>query len=100
MGYGDRLIQQGIEIGERRGIEIGVEIGERRGVEIGERRGFEIGEHNGRVAFALELLSDRFGALPSWVHEHLQGADNDEIRRVLRELYGATSLEALVDRSS
>ena len=92
MGYGDRLIQQGIEIGERRGIEIG----ERRGFEIGERRG----EHNGRVAFALELLSDRFGALPSWVHEHLQGADNDEIRRVLRELYGATSLEALVDRSS
>ena len=92
MGYGDRLIQQGIEIGERRGVEIG----ERRGVEIGERRG----EHNGRVALAVELLSDRFGALPSWVHEHLQGADNDEIRRVLRELYGAASLEALVDRSS
>ncbi len=92
MGYGDRLIQQGIEIGERRGVEIGVEIGERRGVQIGE--------HNGRVALAVELLSDRFGALPSWVHEHLQGADNDELRRVFRELYGATSLEALVDRSS
>lgn len=88
MGYGDQLIQQGIEIGERRGVEIGVEIGERRG------------EHNGRVALAVELLSDRFGALPSWVHEHLQGADNDELRRVLRELYGATSLEALVERSS
>ena len=91
MGYGDRLIQQGIEIGERRGIEIGVEIGERRGVEVGERRGVQIGEHNGRVALAVELLSARFGALPNRVHEHPQGADNGEIRRGLREPWGATS---------
>jgi hypothetical protein len=72
MGYGEQLIQQGIEIGE----------------------------HNGRVAVAMELLSDRFGALPSWALEHLEGADNDELRRVIQQLHGASSLVALLDRSS
>ncbi|MBK9646335.1 MAG: Rpn family recombination-promoting nuclease/putative transposase [Deltaproteobacteria bacterium] len=66
------------------------------GVEIGERRG----EHNGRVAIAVELLTDRFGPLPSWAFEHLQGADNDELRRVLREHLGAPSLASLLERSS
>jgi len=92
MGYAEQLIQQGIEIGERRGVEIG----ERRGVEIGERRG----EHNGRVAQVVELLTDRFGPLPSWAFEHLQGADNDELRRVVRAHLGAHSLESLLERSS
>ena len=80
MGYGEQLIQQGIEIGERRGIELG--------------------EHKGRVELAVDLLSDRFGTLPSWVLEHLQGADNQELRRVLRELHGASSLESLLARST
>ncbi|MEY3211466.1 MAG: hypothetical protein RIT28_1947 [Pseudomonadota bacterium] len=96
MGYGEQLIQQGIEIGERRGLEIG----ERRGLEIGERRGVEIGEHNGRVALAVELLTERFGALPSWALEHLQGADKAELLRVLRDHSGAASLESLLARSS
>ena len=104
MGYADQLIQQGIEIGERRSVEIaerrGVEIGERRGVEIGERRGLERGEHNGRVALAVELLTDRFGPLPSWAFEHLQGADNEELRRVVRAHLGAPSLGSLLERSS
>jgi hypothetical protein len=80
MGYGEQLIQQGIE--------------------IGERRGRELGEHNGRVAVAIELLSDRFGALPGWALEHLEGADNDELRRVMQQLHRAASLAALLDRSS
>ena len=96
MGYAEQLIQQGIEIGERRSVEIA----ERRGVEIGERRGLERGEHNGRVALAVELLTDRFGPLPSWAFEHLQGADNDELRRVVRAHLGAPSLESLLERSS
>ncbi|MBK9365520.1 MAG: hypothetical protein IPN01_04235 [Deltaproteobacteria bacterium] len=88
MGYAEQLIQQGIEIGERRGVE------------IGERRGLERGEHNGRVAQVVELLTDRFGPLPSWAFEHLQGADNDELRRVVRAHLGAPSLESLLERSS
>ena len=72
MGYGEQLIQQGIEIGE----------------------------HNGRVALAVELLSDRFGVLPGWALEHLQGADNAEHRRVIQQLHRAASLAALLDRSS
>ena len=84
MGYAEQLIQQGIEIGVRRGVE------------IGERRG----EHNGRVAITVELLTDRFGPLPSWAFEHLQGADNDELRRVVRAHLGAPSLESLLERSS
>ena len=76
MGYAEQLIQQGIEIGERRG------------------------EHNGRVALAVELLTDRFGPLPSWAFEHLQGADNEELRRVVRAHLGAPSLESLLERSS
>jgi hypothetical protein len=88
MGYAEQLIQQGIEIGERRGVE------------IGERRGLERGEHNGRVAQVVELLTDRFGPLPNWAFEHLQGADNDELRRVLRAHLGAPSLESLLERSS
>ncbi|MEY3211467.1 MAG: hypothetical protein RIT28_1948 [Pseudomonadota bacterium] len=98
MGYGELLIQQGIEIGERRGLEIG----ERRGLEIGERRGLEIGErrgaHNGQVAQTVELLTERFGALPSWALEHLQGADKAELLRVVRDHSVAASLTALLAR--
>ena len=100
MGYGEQLVQQGIEIGERRGLEIG----ERRGLEIGERRGLEIGErrgeHRGRVAQVVELLTDRFGPLPGWALERVEGSDNAELRRVLREHATATSLESLLTRAS
>ena len=84
MGYAEQLIQQGIEIGERRSVE------------IAERRG----EHKGRVAQVVELLTDRFGPQPNWAFEHLQGADNDELRRVVRAHLGAPSLESLLERSS
>ena len=84
MGYGEQLVQQGIEIGERRGLE------------IGERRG----EHRGRVAQVVELLTDRFGPLPGWALERVEGSDNAELRRVLREHATATSLESLLTRAS
>ncbi|MDR1140312.1 MAG: hypothetical protein LBL62_01375, partial [Planctomycetaceae bacterium] len=73
------LIQETLEIGEkrgeRRGIEIGeargIEIGEARGIGIGEARGIEIGELRGKVNAILDILSNRFGRVPQYIIDSL-----------------------------
>ncbi len=65
-----------------------------QGLEEGRQEGLIAGE----ASLFKHLLVKRFGALPNWVHYHLQHASCEELEKWADHLLEARSLEAVFDR--
>ena len=87
----EKLIQEGILIGEKKGIAIGkqegIAIGEKKGMAIGEKKGITIGETNEKMKMAFRLTSKGMA-----IHEiaDLVETDVDTVRQWINGHSGAT----------
>ena len=82
---------------ESRGIALGEARGEARGIALGEARGIALGKAQGMVQGEAELLSrlltKRFGPLPVWATEKLEGASLEQIQFWSERIFEAGGLD-------
>lgn len=79
----------------RSALDLLLEMGEERGLQRGMQQGMQQGLLAGRRAILVEMLTERFGALPPAVQEQLAAADVEAMQRWGQRLLGAPTLAAV-----
>lgn len=77
-------------------LEQGIERGIEQGKVIGRVEGRNEGRLEGERAILISLLTQKFGELPSWVEQHLELVDGQQIQAITRGLLAANRLEDLI----
>ena len=57
-----------------------------------EERGLSKGRHEGMQGLLLELLTEKFGALPEWASDKLHSATGEELHAWAKRVVHSTSL--------
>jgi hypothetical protein len=68
----------------------------RRGLEEGEAKGREEGRQQGERTVLRRRIVKRFGALPAWAEERLNGMTLPELEQLSERVLDATSLDELL----
>ncbi|MBF0309668.1 MAG: hypothetical protein HQL56_09090 [Magnetococcales bacterium] len=68
---------------------------EREGEQIGQQIGQQIGLQKGKIDMLLELLQERFGAVPEGVKTRLAAADADTLKACGKRLFTAESIDQI-----
>jgi len=88
----DRGRKQGHEQGREEGREQGLEQGREQGLEQGREQGLEQGREEGQRELLLDMISDRFGAIPAEIEARVRSARSDDLRLWTKRLLSASSL--------
>ncbi|CAK0777924.1 hypothetical protein CCP3SC15_5930003 [Gammaproteobacteria bacterium] len=73
---------------------------ERFGFERGVQQGMQQGMQQGERTLLRHILVHRFGPLPMWVLEWLEGAEPAELEVWAKAIFEATNLESLLGPTS
>ncbi|WP_084503118.1 DUF4351 domain-containing protein [Desulfatirhabdium butyrativorans] len=79
-----------------KGYEEGIQQGVQQGVQQGLEQGLREGARQEKVAILKRLLQRKFGSLPAWVDERVQGASNDRLDAWTESVLEATSIGDLL----
>ncbi len=102
----DKYIQEGVslgvQIGRTEGISLGreegISLGREEGISLGKREGIFLGQTKGIQLTLQDVLTERFGELPSYLISSIEKTTNFTLLRKLSLLaYRAPSLENFVE---
>ncbi len=66
------------------------------GIELGLEQGIEQGVRQGQKRLLSRLLEKRFGELPQWATERLDGASNEQLEAWTNDIFSAGSITELI----
>jgi predicted transposase YdaD len=88
----DDWIEEGVQRGVERGMEKGLEKGLRQGLQQGLQHGLQQGARLARLETLVQILTHRFGSLPSRVRARLSDLDAVQLERLIDAALDADSL--------
>ncbi len=84
-------------IGIQKGMQEGIQKGMQKGMQKGIQKGMQKGVHKGEAILLIRQLERRFGSLPDWVRERVEGSDTGTLEKWGINLLEADTLDEVFD---